>query len=284
VEEGENHEESSDTTALYTVRSDPTSNANSDHESAACASPLRFLCRVVEQAEEKVVLIRLNGCTIWAYREWPSGSGLLNWGWGNRTQWGCAISFFSSLFGGANSNLNTDIGATGQLAGNLTGQGQSYTNQAGNFWSGILSGDPSKQMQLLGPAINAAKTSANQDMKTASMFAPRSGGTAAANAATADKTHGYISDLIGNLTGSAAGNLGSLGTNLTSMGLGAYSQNAEFSQQRMANWNNSILGKGITGAVQGAEALGMGAAGGALPGGPGAAAGAQGAFASFLNG
>lgn len=194
------------------------------------------------------------------------------------------MSFWGSLFGGSSPQLNTLIGQYGQIGGNLTGQGQKYTNQSGDFFSSILSGDASKQAQVLAPEISSAKTSAQQQNKTNAEFGTRSGGTTASTAATNDRVHSDITNLIGSLTGSSASNLASLGTTLTGQGLGALGQEQGAVAQQMANWQNSILGKGITGAVQGAEALGMGAAGGALPGGPGAAAGAQGAFASFLNG
>lgn len=194
------------------------------------------------------------------------------------------MGFFSSIFGGQNQNLNTDIGTTGQAAGFGIGQGEKNISTASDFWNSIVGGDATKQTQFLAPEISAAKTSAQQDTKTGAEMGTRSGGTAASNAATKDKLHGYLASLIGNLTGSAVSGLASTGSSLLNTGLTATGMNEEFSQQRMANWSASILGRGITGAVQGAEALGMGAAGGALPGGPGAAAGAQGAFASFLNG
>lgn len=137
--------------------------------------------------------------------------------------------------------------------------------------------------QALAPEIGAAKKSAQQQTKTNAEFGTRSGGTAASNAATSDKLHSDITNLIGSLTGSSASNLAGLGSNLLGTGLGALGQEQNAVQQRIDNWSKSILSKSITGAVQGAESYGLGAAGGALPGGPGAAAGGQGAFASFLN-
>jgi hypothetical protein len=118
-------------------------------------------------------------------------------------------------------------------------------------------------------------------MKTASMFAPRSGGTAASNAAKTDTLHGYITNLLGNLTGSAASNLGNLGTSMTSTGLSALGAEQGAVDQRMENWSESILGRGITGAVSSAETMGLGAAGGALAG-TGAGRGANSAFMSSL--
>ena len=166
--------------------------------------------------------------------------------------------FFDALFGGKNSNLNNDIGASAQLAGNLTGQGQKYTNQAGDFSSAILSGDATKTMQVLGPQISAAKVSNQQTQKSNTEMGNRSGGTAATNAASADKLHSDTTNLVGSLTGGAASTLGNLGSNLISQGLSEYSQNEEFSQQRMQNWSDSIFGKGLTTAAATGEAMLLG--------------------------
>jgi hypothetical protein len=185
-------------------------------------------------------------------------------------------NFFSSLFGGANSDLNTDIGATGQLAGNLSGQGQKYTNQAGDFFSSLVSGDAGKISQTLAPDISAAKTRNSETQKSNAEMGTRSGGIAATNAASSDKLHSDITNMVGSLTGGAAGSLASLGSNLTSQGLGAYSQNEAFSQQRMANWMSSILGKGITGAAQAGEAFATGGVGGMATGGSFLSGGAAG--------
>lgn len=184
------------------------------------------------------------------------------------------MGFFSSLFGGQNENLNTDIGATGQIAGWATGQGQSDIGNASKFWNSILSGDSSKVSQALSPEIGAAKKSAQEQTKANSIFGTRSGGTAASNAATNDKVHSDITSLIGSLTNSSASNLGSIGSSLLGTGLSAYGQNAQLSQERMANWANSILGKGITGAVQAGESFATGGLSGLASGGlPGQSAG-----------
>jgi hypothetical protein len=169
------------------------------------------------------------------------------------------VSFFSSIFGGSSPELSALISEFGQIGKYQTGQGQKYTNKAGDFYSDIISGDPTKQMRVMAPAIDAAKKSSSQDIKTATMFGPRSGGTAAKNASSSDTIHGYIADLIGQLTGSAATNLGSLGTTMTSTGLQSLGAETEAVQQQMENWNNSILGLGITKAA----GYGLGAALGA---------------------
>lgn len=109
-----------------------------------------------------------------------------------------------------------------------------------------MNGDSSKTSQALAAPINAAKTSTAEDIKARTMFSPRSGGTAASNAAASDKIHGYIADLIGNLTGSSASDLASTGSSALSQGVAAYDEQAKLSQQQMENWHHSLLGLGIT--------------------------------------
>ena len=193
------------------------------------------------------------------------------------------MGFFSSLFGGSSPELNTAIGQTGQLAGYSSSLGQKNTTQGSNFFSSLLSGDPTKTSQVLAPQISSLKTSVNQDQKTSTQNGMRSGGTAAGNAASKDKTHSDITNLVGSLTGGAASTLLSSGQNLLSTALGGYEENAKLAQQRTENWANSILGRSITGGISAAETMGLGAAGGAAAG-TGAGAGANSAFLSSLGG
>src|SRR5208283_5749780 len=94
-------------------------------------------------------------------------------------QWGCTISFWSSLLGGKNDTLSTNIGNFGSIGGFATGLGQKNIGQASKFWSDILSDDATKQMGALSPEISAAKKSASQDIKSRTEMGSRSGGTAA---------------------------------------------------------------------------------------------------------
>lgn len=177
------------------------------------------------------------------------------------------MSFAGSIFGGSSPELNTLIGQFGKTGSNAIGQGQKYTNQAGDFWSSIISGDASKQAQALAPEISADKKATQQDTKTSAILGGRTGGTAAHNAASSDRVHSDITNLIGSLTGSSASSLAGLGSNLLSTGLGALGQEQGAVQQRMQNWQNSILGKGITGAAQAGESFATGGVGGAAAGG-----------------
>ena len=175
--------------------------------------------------------------------------------------------FMSALFGGKDENLNTLIGKYAQIGGQQTGTGQKYENQAGDFFSSILSGDAGRLSQALAPEISAAKTSKQQTQKSNAEMGTRSGGTAASNNASSDKLHSDITNLTGSLTGGAASGLASLGSTMTSTGLGALGQEQAATAERMQNWSNSILGMGLAKGAGFGEGLGLssiaGLAGGA---------------------
>ena len=157
------------------------------------------------------------------------------------------MSFWGSLFGGSSPELNNLIGQFGQSGSSLLGQGQKNQNQAGDFFSSILSGDATKTAQALAPEISAAKTSNAQTQKTNSIFGNRSGGTTASNAASGDKLHSDITNLIGSLTNSSASSLASLGSNQVSQGQSSLGQEQSAVNQQISNWQNSILGGFLTG-------------------------------------
>jgi len=69
--------------------------------------------------------------------------------------------FFSALLGGQDKNLNNLISQYGQIGGQQTGQGQKYENQAGDFFSSLVSGDAGKISQTLAPQISAAAGAAS---------------------------------------------------------------------------------------------------------------------------
>jgi hypothetical protein len=153
------------------------------------------------------------------------------------------MGFWGSILGGKNETLDQSIPKLGQTADWATGLGKADVMQGSNFLSSILSGDSSKQMQVLGGTVGAAKTSVNQDTKTASEMGTRSGGTAASNAAMTDKFHGWMTSLFGDLTGHAADTLTSVGGNLVGTGLEATGQQIGASEQQMKNWQHSLAGK-----------------------------------------
>jgi len=190
-----------------------------------------------------------------------SGSRSSYLGMKNRFQWGCAISFLSSLLGGQNKTLSSDMNQFGQIAGFSTSQGETDIGNSSKFLNSILSGDSSKISQTLAPQIGQAKTSAQQDAKTRTEFGSRSGGTAASNNASGDKAHSDITSMIASLTGKAAESLGSEGAGLLSQGQSAFGNQLEASQIQMKNWADSIGGLGITKAAGAAEGAGLAALG-----------------------
>jgi hypothetical protein len=169
------------------------------------------------------------------------------------------MGFWDSLFGGQNTTLNSTIGQTSQVAGETTGRGEKDTAAASDWWNDIISGDATKQAQALAPETSAAKKSVQQDTKTSAEMGTRSGGTAATEAASKDKLHEYITNLLGNVTGGAVSGLATEGGDLTKTGLAATGMEADLSQQRYKNWTDSILGRATTTAVSTGEAAALGA-------------------------
>lgn len=170
-------------------------------------------------------------------------------------------NFFSSLFGGSNSDLNNGIKQTAQIGQYASGLGESDTTSASNFYSSLLSGDASKVAKTLAPQIGEIQSQKQQQLNSLGQFGNRSGGTNAQAQGIKDSATGQVNNLVGSLTSGAAGSLASMGSNLLGTGLGAINSNADLSQTQMRNWESSILGKSITSAISSAESAGLGAAG-----------------------
>jgi ABC-type transporter Mla subunit MlaD len=143
---------------------------------------------------------------------------------------------------GSSSTENQLLSGLQSLAGYDTSKGQSATNQGLNFWSSILSGDPSKISQLLGPQISTMQKQGQQAKQTAAQFGNRSGGTNASMQTVDDTTRANVDTMIGNLTGSAATNLSNMGMNLLSQGgsnlNSAFNAANTIQQQNSAQWND----------------------------------------------
>jgi len=169
--------------------------------------------------------------------------------------------FLGSLFGGSNPTLNNNINEFGQDAGFATGQGQTDTTAASKYFQDILSGNPTQQAQALAPEITAQQQQTQNQRNQQANFGNRSGGTASGNVAADATNRGNIISEIGGLQGGAAGSLASLGTTEQNIGLNATQAQDAASQQRMQNWQNSILGKSTSDAIQTAENAGEGAIG-----------------------
>ena len=169
------------------------------------------------------------------------------------------MSFWGSVFGGSNPTLNSGINQAGQMAGYGTSVGQGLTTSAGNFFQGLLGGNPAQTAKLLAPQIQQNQQQAQQQKQVNAQFGNRSGGTNASNQTIDDKARSNISDMISKLTGQAAGAASSLGTTLLDTGMKALNQQFQFSQAQMDNWSNSILGRGLTTGASAAETFALGA-------------------------
>jgi hypothetical protein len=169
------------------------------------------------------------------------------------------MGFFSSIFGGSNPTLNSGIGQAGQAAGYGISSGQGLTSSAGNFYQGLLGGNPAQTAKLLAPQIQANQQQAQQKKQQNAQFGNRSGGTNASNQTTDDTARANTSNMIASLTGQAASGAASLGSNLLDTGLNALNMQVGFSQLQMQNWQNSILGQGIGTAAGFAEGAALGA-------------------------
>lgn len=164
-------------------------------------------------------------------------------------------SFLAGLFGGQNSTLNGDINATGQIAGFGTSVGEGDIQGASGFYNSLLSGNQSEEAKLLAPQIQNIQKQGQQQLDTAAQFGNRSGGTNAAGQNNIDTQRANVSNMISGLTSGAASGLSSLGTSSLGIGLSADEQQAQESQERLQNNNNSLLGKNIGGAINYGESF-----------------------------
>ncbi len=145
---------------------------------------------------------------------------------------------------GVSADQYAQHGALENAGGFATNLGEKDLTASSDFMNAVLSGDATKQAQVLAPEISAAKTSAAQDRKTGAEFGTRSGGTTAANNAATDKVHSDITDLLGKLTGGAASSLGSMGGSLLNTGINAaetgFDQAGAIQKQKLAKFNDII--------------------------------------------
>ncbi len=160
----------------------------------------------------------------WLRYLWTNEDGFFGIGQGPS---GAETSEFNSLAGVGNFDVT---------------QGEEATATANNFWTSILSGDPTKISQVLGPQMSAINKQGQQNKKTLSEFGNRGGGTNAAAQNIDDTTRSSINDLISKLTGGAAGALGASGSSLLAAGAsadeGAFSEANTIHQQREAKIND----------------------------------------------
>lgn len=132
---------------------------------------------------------------------------------------------------------------------NVLGTGLGDLSNVTGFWNSILSGDPTKISQVLGPQFGVIQGQAQQGIDTAGEFGNRSGGTNASIQNTTNSVRAADQNLIGNLTGAAASNIGNIGSTLLSGGEGllgqasttdasAFNAQTTMQQEQAAQWND----------------------------------------------
>ena len=111
------------------------------------------------------------------------------------------------LFGGPSTGETTNYNDLTGTAGFAANEGQQDVSSSDAFMQAILSGDPAKIGQFLGPQEQAITGQAQQKKQTNAQFGNRGGGTNAQNQTIGDQSTQSINNLISSLTGSAVSGL-----------------------------------------------------------------------------
>lgn len=169
--------------------------------------------------------------------------------------------FLSGLFGGSSPGLQKAQGTAEGLASYGANNGEKAENAAGDYYGGILSGDPSKIAESLAPAIAANTQGAQQQKQTIGEFGARSGGNTSTANHIDSATRANTTNLIGGALNNAAAGEAGLGENQIASGTQNNQISGQFSQQMLQNIINSLFGKGISSAAGALEGAGLGALG-----------------------
>ena len=166
------------------------------------------------------------------------------------------------IFTGENKTLGNDIANAGNINAFGTATGEGAVSSGLGFEEGILSGDQAKQAQLLAPEIQNIQKQGQEQIQTAGEFGNRSGGVNASAQNNIDTQRSQVNNMVSKLTGDAAGSVMNEGNQMLNTGLEANQIQAEESQQKLNNQQNSIFGQGIgvaagAGAGAGLAALGI---------------------------
>ena len=168
----------------------------------------------------------------------------------------------------ANTDRKKELEAYGDLE-RVFNQFQKYASQdrtagainegrAGNFYSSILSGDPSKVAAAVAPASNASRQTGEQEIKQLGSFGNRSGGTNTVAAGVKERGRGNLIDsILGAQTGSAGalaglggtqagrasgelGASGSVASNLGSLALDSRLISQQLHDEAVKKWKDTI--------------------------------------------
>lgn len=151
------------------------------------------------------------------------------------------MSFLGGLFTGSDSTLDNDINNAGNVMGFGTAVGEGDIRNASDFYNTLLAGNPAETAKLLAPQIGQITGQGEQAKKTLAEFGNRSGGNNSKAQTIDDTTRASIDNMISQLTGTAATNVGNLGTSTLGLGLNANQLQEKESQDRLNNQQNSLL-------------------------------------------
>jgi hypothetical protein len=166
-------------------------------------------------------------------------------------------SFLASIFGGSNPTLSSDQGQLGSLGSFSSNTGQNDTTAASNYYSNILSGNPTQIAESLAPEISANSQQAQQQKQTLGQFGGRSGGNTATANNIDTQSRANITNLIGGEQNKAASAEAGLGTTETGQAAGDINSQANLSQEALMNAMKSIFGQGIGSGVGSLEGAGL---------------------------
>lgn len=185
---------------------------------------------------------------------------------------------------GPSGQQNSAYSALFGTSGVAANQGLQDISSSDAFINAIISGDPTKIGQFLGPQERAIQEQGQQQKQTNAQFNNRSGGTNAQNQTLGDQTTQAINDMISRLTGTAVTGLSKSGETLLGLGMkgfqGSFNDAATMQTQRGNQWNDIFNSTAAVAAAPftGGASLGMGTfsmpgAGGGHPSGGGTASG-----------
>jgi len=149
---------------------------------------------------------------------------------------------FFGIGEGPSSQEKQQYGALGSLASFATNLGEKDLSLSSDYFSDLLSGDPTKVARAAGPQIGAINKQAQEERKTLAELGGRGGGTGASLIRADDATRSRYDALVSELRGGAAGALGAMGGSALATGAAghesAFSMAKIIHDQRLAKWND----------------------------------------------
>ena len=167
------------------------------------------------------------------------------------------MGFFGSLFTGNNPTLTSDIANSGQISNFGTNLGEKDLGIGSNFDQTLLSGNPEETAKLLAPQISTIQKQGQEQLNTSAEFGDRSGGTNASAQNNIDSQRAEVEKMIAQLTGHAADAITGIGENALGTGLNANKVQAQESDLKQKEQQNSLFGN-VLGDLAGSAIGGLG--------------------------